>query len=142
MLAPSGWVPRRRVGGSVRDELGHATVTYMLAIAISLMVFVSMVNVLLFVYGRGVIRAAVDEGARAGSFADAGVAECQARAANALADLLGGSVGSGVSVTCADTGAESVATADAVLRSPIPGFGDWAFQLEARAVKEPALVVP
>ena len=122
-----------------RDEGGHATVTYMLAIAVSLMVFVSMVNVLLFVYARGVVRAAVDEGARAGSFSDAGAAECEARAGDALADLLGGSLGNGVAVTCLDTGAEIVATGDAILESPMPGFGAWSFQLQARAVKEPEL---
>jgi len=124
-----------------RDEDGHATVTYMLAIGISLMVFVSMVNLLLFVYARGVIRAAVDEGVRAGSFADAGVLECEARAGDALSDLLGGSLGDGVSVSCADSGVEMVATADVILDSPIPGFASWSFVLEARAVKEPDLVV-
>lgn len=124
-----------------RNEDGHATVTYMLAIGISLMVFVSMVNLLLFVYARGVIRAAVDEGVRAGSFADAGVNQCEARAGDALSDLLGGSLGDGVSVSCADSGVEMVATADVTLDSPIPGFASWSFVLEARAVKEPELVV-
>jgi hypothetical protein len=121
----------------LRDETGHATVTYLLAIAISLMVFVSMVNVLLFVYARGVIRAAVDEGARSGSFSNAGEVECEARAGDALADLLGGRLGDGVSVSCADTGTEIIATADATLTSPIPGFGDWTFSLEATVVREP-----
>jgi len=124
-----------------RDDQGHATVTYLLAIAISLMVFVSMVNVLLFVYARGVIRAAVDEGARAGSFSDAGVGECEARAADALSDLLGGQLGDGVAVTCAATGSEVRAVADAALTSPIPGFGTWRFSLEAAAVREPDLGV-
>jgi hypothetical protein len=123
-------------------EAGHATVTMLLAIAISLTVFVTMVNVMLFLYARGVVRAAVDEGARAGSLADTSVGECQARAQSALDDLLGGPLGDGVAVTCALVGGEMVATGNATLTSPIPGFGAWSFTLEARAVDEPDLVTP
>lgn len=124
------------MGARARRDDGHATVTYLLVIALSLMVFVAMVNVLLFVYARGVVRAAVDEGARAGTFGDAGVGACEARAADALGDLLGGHLGQGVSVTCRDAGDMVVASGSAVLESPIPGFGSWEFSLEAIAVRE------
>lgn len=109
----------------------------MLTVAIGMLVFVGMVNVLLFLYARGVIRAAVDEGARAGSFANTSTAECQARADDALGDLLGGPLGDGVTVQCAVIGAEMVATANATLTSPIPGIAPWSFVTEARAVNEP-----
>jgi hypothetical protein len=111
----------------------------LLTIAVLFIVFVSLVNVLLFLYARGVIRAAVDEGARAGSFADASVAECRARADDALADLLGGDLGSGVVVNCSVAGDEMVAVADATLTSPIPGIGSWSFSMEARARNEELL---
>ena len=111
----------------------------LVAIAILLVVFVTLVNVLLFLYARGVIRAAVDEGARAGSFADASTAECRARADDALGDLLGGDLGSDVAVVCAVSGDEMVAVADATLTSPIPGLGSWTFSLEARARNEELL---
>ena len=70
MLAPS-------------DERGQASVTYLLAIVISLIVFVLMANLLMFLYARAVIRAAVDEGARAGSMANGSEVECLARATDA-----------------------------------------------------------
>ena len=82
------------------------------------------------------IRAATDEAARAGSFANAATAACEARAASTLGDLLGGPLGDGVTVTCAVAGNDMVATADATLTSPIPGLGAWSFTLEARARNE------
>jgi len=118
------------------SEAGQASVTMLLTIAILLLVFVSMVNVLLFLYARGVVRAAVDEGARAGSFANASVGECQTRAQNALDDLLGGTLGDGVSVGCSVVADEMVASATATLTSPIPGLGSWTFTLEGRARNE------
>ena len=61
-------------------ERGQASVTYLLAIGVSMLVFMFMANVLMFLYARGVIRAAVDEGARAGAMASSADVECEARA--------------------------------------------------------------
>lgn len=113
--------------------------TMLLTVAVLFVVFVTMVNLLLFLYARGVIRAAVDEGARAGSFANASTSACEARAASALDDLLGGPLGDGVSVACSVAGDAMVATADATLTSPIPGLTTWTFTVEARVRNEPDL---
>ena len=56
------------------------TVQYVVAVALSLLVFVMMANFIVFLYARGVVRAAVDEGARTGGRTGAGSAECEARA--------------------------------------------------------------
>ena len=121
-------------------EAGQASVTYLLAIVLSMIVFVLMANLLMFLYARGVIRAAVDEGARAGAVANASVDECLARATDALDDLLGGTLGTGVQLSCEVVGAEVVATADVVLSSPFAGVTDWAFTAVARASDESVLL--
>lgn len=121
---------------SARCEDGQASVTMLLTVGVLFIVFMTMVNVLLFVYARGVVRAAVDEGARAGSFANASAGECVSRAQNALDDLLGGPLGDNIAVACAVIGEEMVATANATLTSPIPGVGSWSFTLEGRARNE------
>ena len=124
-----------------RRESGQASVTYLLATATSMVIFVLMANLLIFLYARGVVRAAVDEGARAGAVANASGVECEARAADVLSDLLGGKLGDGIAVSCAVVGPELVATATVVLDSPYPGLGTWNFTAEARAIDE-SLVVP
>ena len=85
-------------------ERGQASVTYLLAIGVSMLVFMFMANVLMFLYARGVIRAAVDEGARAGAMASSADVECEARANDALDDLLAGEMGDGVTLSCAVVG--------------------------------------
>ncbi len=130
--------------GVVADRLsadeGQASVTYLLAIVLSMVVFVLMANLLMFLYARGVIRAAVDEGARAGAVANASVDECLARATDALSDLLGGTLGSGVELSCEVIGADVVATADVALSSPFAGVADWDFTAVARASNESVLL--
>lgn len=115
------------------------TTQYVAATGLSLIVFVMMANFIVFLYARGVVRAAVDEGARAGGRFGASTAECEARAGDVLGDLLGGGLGAGVRVGCADDGADDVmrARAEVVLRGWIPGvIPDWSFSLEAQSVRE------
>lgn len=121
-------------------EGGQASVTYLLAIVVSMMVFVLMANLLMFLYARGVIRAAIDEGARAGAVAGSSDTECLARATDALDDLLAGELGDGVTLRCAVEGNQIVATAEVVLVSPYPGIGDWSFTAVARAVDETSVL--
>ena len=66
------------------------TVQYVAATAFSLIVFVMMANFIVFLYARGVVRAAVDEGARAGGRFGATTGECESRARDVLGDLLAG----------------------------------------------------
>jgi hypothetical protein len=116
------------------------TVQYVVATGFSLAVVFFLVNFVVFVYARGAVRAAVDEGARSGSRADAGVAECVERSRDVVDDLVGGALGDGVRVTCEQPDPDTVvAYADVVLQSWLPGVvPDWTFELEARSVKEHA----
>lgn len=114
------------------------TVQYVAATGFSLIVFVMLANFIVFLYARGVVRASVDEGARAGSRFDAGTAECEARARDVLGDLLGGVLGRDVEVRC-ERRDENVmqATVNATLHGWLPVLvPDWTFTLQARSVKE------
>ncbi len=60
-----------------REESGFVTVQWMLAVAISLIVFTFLANLMLVMYTKGVVRAALDEGVRSGSRAAATVADAE-----------------------------------------------------------------
>jgi hypothetical protein len=115
------------------------TAQYVAATGFSLLAFVMMANFVVFLYARGVVRAAVDEGARTGGRLDATQADCEGRAADVLDDLLAGGLGDDVRVTCRDGREPDVvrARAEVVLHGWIPGLTpDWSFTLEAQSVKE------
>lgn len=113
------------------------TVQYVAATALSLIVFVMMANFIVFLYARGVVRAAVDEGARAGSRFGATPAECDARARDVLGDLLAGRLGSDVSVLCESSVDEMHASVHVTLHGWLPVLvPDWTFTLDARSLRE------
>lgn len=117
------------------------TVQYVAATAFSLLAFILMANFIVFVYARGVARAAVDEGARAGGRFGAGETECERRARDVVHDLLGGALGTGVRISCrgGDSADAMTARAEVVLHGWVPGLTpDWSFTLEGRSVKERA----
>jgi hypothetical protein len=114
------------------------TVQYVLGAALALLTFVVLVNFVVFVYARGVVRAAVDEGARNGARSGAGPGDCETRASDVLADLLGGGLGEGVSIRCRGEGDSMRARAQVTLRGWLPPLvPDWSFDLEARSATEP-----
>ena len=118
------------------DERGLTSVGILLAVSFTLIVAVLVVNMLLYLYGQGAARAAIDEGVRAGSRVDAGEEACRLRAEEALEGLMPGPLGDGVRLNCVTYGDELVATADVTLSSPLPGVPSWSFQMEARVVQE------
>ena len=128
-----------QLGHRLVDEEGMTTAQYVAATAFSLVIFTMMANFIVFLYARGVVRAAIDEGARSGGRFEATATDCRGRAADVLHDLLGGSLGSDVQVTCRESSDPDVmtATAHVTLHGWLPGLvPDWTFTLEARAVKE------
>jgi hypothetical protein len=111
-------------------------VQFVAAVGLSLVVFAMIANLLVFSYGRGAVRAALDEGVRAGSRAAGSVAECQSRAEQTLGGLLGGPMGAGVQISCGVDPAGVSARADVAFSAWVPGVPDWAFSLEASAAQE------
>lgn len=118
------------------DERGLTSVGILLAVSFTLIVAVIVVNMLLYLYGQGAARAAIDEGVRAGSRVDAGEDACQLRAEQALEGLMPGPLGDGVRLNCLVVGGDLIAVADVTLSSPLPGVPSWSFQMEARATQE------
>jgi hypothetical protein len=106
------------------------------AVGLSLIFFVLLVQFVVWQYGRGVVRASLDEAARAGAPADAGPAECEARAASVLADLMGGPLGDDVAVACTETANQVIAEAHVTFHAWLPLTPDWTFQVAATAHKE------
>jgi hypothetical protein len=112
------------------------TVQYVAATALSLLVFVTMANFVVDLYARGVVRAAVDEAARAGAAVDSSAAECEQRAHDVLASLLGGRAGRSVSIACRDDGQVMQARARVSLAGWVPGVPTWTFTLVGSVTKE------
>lgn len=112
------------------------TVQYVLATAVTLVVFVMLANVVVDLYARGAVRAAVDEAARAGARVDATPAECAARADDVLAGLVGARLRSGIAVACSETSSTVNARADVRLAGWLAFVPDWSFSIIGTAVKE------
>lgn len=115
------------------------TVQYVVATGLSLLVLVTMANFVVDLYARGVVRAAVDEGARAGAPIDASAGECAQRSHEVVVSLLGGAMGESVGVSCHTTGSTVSAHAEVRFAGWIPLLvPDWTFTLDATANKEQA----
>ncbi len=124
--------PRRLSGGFVTPQL-------LVVAGFTLLLMVLVAQVTVVAYARGVVRAAVDEGARQGAARSSDpVGACQARAAELLHDLLGGSLGANVApVSCAaDAGTVTAATSGDVA-SWLPGLPPWSLDAQAAAVRRP-----
>jgi hypothetical protein len=119
-------------------EAGFTTIQFVAAAGIGLVTFVVLANFVVFVYARGVVRAAVDEGARRGGRLGATPTECEARAHDVVDDLLGGRIGDGVSVSCRASDDTVVAVGRVRLQGWLPVVPDWEFTLEGRSVRERA----
>ena len=125
-------------GGTARDAAGFVTIQYVAAIGLSLVVLTMLANLIVFQYGRGVVRAAVDEGVRTGSRASASAHECEARANDVIADLLGGAMAEGVTIACSSSGGFVTARADVTFAAWLEPVPDWSFAVAATAVAERA----
>ncbi len=111
----------------------------MLAVGLTLMVLVWVANLALMLYGRGVVRASLDEAVRAGSRVGPDSVEmCQARATEALGEVLGGSMGDDVKLSCSEDAGVVRARADVVFQGWVVPVPDWSFSVSASSVKETA----
>jgi hypothetical protein len=115
---------------------GFVTAQFVVVVGLSLLFFTMMANVIVVMYGRGVVRAAVEEGVRAASPATATPATCQREASETMRSLLGGSMGREVRIECEIRGGEVHALASGRFRGWLPGMPDWQFAQRATAVKE------
>lgn len=128
---------RRRWPPAPEDrERGATTVALVVATGVVLMVVVAVMQVIVFQYGKGTVRAALDEAARAGARSTTSIDTCQTAAARVLGDLLGGTMGNGVSVSCADDGNRIIVTAVVHFDGWFGAVADYDATLSASAAKE------
>lgn len=120
-----------------RGERGATTASTILAMGLALLLFVNLAQWIVWQYGRGSVRASLDEAARAGAGTTGGVEACEAKADDVLGDLLGGSLGDEVAVVCRDTGSSMLAEATVSFRAWLPPTPDWTFTVSATAPLEP-----
>ena len=118
-----------------RSEGGFVTAQAVLVYAFSLLTLVWLANFVVYQYGRGAVRAAIDEGARAGIRVDASADVCRGRAQEVLDNLLRGPMGANVTITCTDEGDKVVARATATFASWMPPVPTYSFSVAASALR-------
>ncbi len=117
-----------------QGDRGAATIAVAIGAAVALLFVVQLVNVIVFQYGQGAVRSALDEGARAGS-RGGGTAACEARADAAIHDLAAG-MADGVAITCAIAGQTITATATVAWQGWLTSVGDYQRTIVASAALE------
>ncbi len=118
------------------SEAGLTSVQFVLAAGLSLFLFLGLANLVVVQYGRGAIRSALEQGARAGSIS--GVESCEATASGVVDQLLGGSMSDGIQVRCTVGGGRVSASATAEFRAWIPGVPDFAVSISTESYLEPS----
>jgi hypothetical protein len=118
-----------------RDASGFTTIQYVVATALSMVLFVLVANLLVDLYERAVVRDALDEGVHAAVPAAATAASCEQRARDVLQSL--GAVSYVAALRCEQHDDAIVAIADVSLRSWLPGLTPtWRVGLRASARRE------
>jgi hypothetical protein len=119
-----------------RDDDGFTSVVFIAAAGLVLLTFVLFAQFVVWQYGRGAARAAIDRAARAGARPGGTVAECETTARAELAQLLGGQMGDGVTVTCQQEAGVVTAHAQVTFKAWLPPSPDWTFTIDASDLKE------
>ena len=112
-----------------------ASIQFVLAGAFAMVMFVTLANLVVVQYGRGAIRSALEQGARAGSVG--GPSACHETASVVVADLLGGAMSESLSISCEATAGAIVARAEATFQAWVPLAPSFHIRLESRATEEP-----
>ncbi len=138
----SGLAPIRTVDDPARrraDERGSAALTSVAAMGMFLVMLTILVQFAAWQYGRGVLRSAALEGARAGSAFGVPAGLCERRFDEIRGDLLGGSMGDGVGpATCAVADDRVTVSVDARFEAWLPVMPGWSFTVTAVSTREVA----
>lgn len=126
---------QRRADRRLSDR-GVSSVQFLLASALSVLLFVAFANVVAVQYGRGAIRSALEQGVRAGSISSS-PADCEATAREVTRQLLGGRMSDGLVLNCALDGEVIRASATAVFEAWSPLTPDFPISMVAESAREP-----
>ena len=126
-----------------REESGFVSIEMVVAFAFSLLLLTALTNLILVQYGRGILRAAVDESARAGArvvdndTANVNaIAKCKQRQDDVLKGL--GKLASVNSSSCNVVGGQVQSTVSITFDAWLPGIPNFNDSAEAVSVKEQA----
>jgi hypothetical protein len=117
------------------NDRGVSSVQFILASGLALILFLALANLVVVQYGRGALRSALEQGARAGTVSGATV--CELVAGEVIDDLLGGRMSDDLSIGCEIQGSFVVASGHAIFESWTPMTPDFSIDMSARAVVEP-----
>lgn len=131
MYDPSDARSRPRKG-----DRGAATIGVLLGLGLLMLAFIALANFVVFQYGRGALRTAVEQGVRSGSRASADLGDCEQRGNEAIDAVLGGSMGDDAELSCSQSGDVVTATATATFEGWIDIVPDWDVTVSASAQKE------
>ncbi len=118
------------------SDRGVTSVQFLLAGALSLVLFLTFANLIVVQYGRGAIRSALDQGARVGAITGE-VTGCEERIGAVLEQILGGEMGQSAEIDCELVDGMVVARGNAVFPSWTPLTSDFVVELSAQATLEP-----
>jgi hypothetical protein len=116
-------------------DRGVSSVQFLLASALCLLLFVAFANLVVVQYGRGAVRSALEQGARAGAITASPV-ECERVAVEVTRQLLGGRMSDNLVVTCDLLGATISATGAVAFQSWTPFTPDFDVAITTRAALE------
>ena len=116
-------------------DRGVSSVQFLLASGLGLLVFLALVNLVVVQYGRGALRSALDQGARAAAI-NSSVEACAERIDDVLGQLLGGRMGDSVETRCSVGPVTVTASGRAVFNSWTPFSPDFVFEITAQAARE------
>jgi hypothetical protein len=114
-----------------------SSIQFLLASALGLILFLTFANLIVIQYGRGALKSALEQGARVAAVTGSS-AGCEQRVKDVVGQLLGGTMGDGVVVSCEVLGGVATVVASAVFDSWTPLSSDFAVELTATATVEAA----
>lgn len=117
-------------------QRGSAAIAYVVALSMTMSLFVMCMNVLAVTYAKGTLRGALDEGVRSAAVVGGTRRDCENRVREVLSDLLAGPMGSRVHFRCALSSAVVEASATASFPGWLPGVPTAHLSLEAQAERE------
>jgi hypothetical protein len=117
------------------SDRGVSSVQFLIASGLGLVFFLALANIVVVQYGRGALRSALDQGVRVGSVSQS-TERCEQRIDEVLGQLLGGSMGDGVTAECEISAGVVAASASAVFPSWTPFSADFEVEMTALATLE------
>jgi hypothetical protein len=120
------------------DERGFATVQHVAAVALALVFFTLLANLIVMQYVMGAVTGALDEAVRIGARTEADpVGACERRIADSIGAVLAGPVAAGIETSCRLDGELVRAEANGVLSGWLPAVPDVPFRRTALSPREP-----